>query len=659
MNRTSNHLIPLLLAFPGFLAVIIPSFALSEARLRIVFTHDLHSTLSPVTLVAADGQRAQSGGYARLATALKRATAVNPDGTLIVDAGDFTMGTLCSMLFLSESPELHLMGAMGYDVITLGNHDFDFDFDGLGQYLANARAKGGRLPEVVVSNLDLSAPTPSNESLRKAFEEFGVSRLTVITRKGVRIGVFGIMGENAASDALIPGCASFGDAIETARQMVRVLRDSAKADLVLCLSHMGTSEGDSTGGDVRLAHSVPGIDVIVSGHTHRSLSNPLRVGSTTIVAAGSRGSHLGILDLQLVAPSHFAVEHYELMPIDSTLPADTTIGGEISDDEVLIDRQLSLRYGLTQHQVIAVSGFDFAPVEYGHEGLGETGLGDLIADAYRYAATKAGRLDEPPVDAVVVPMGLVRGSLVRGPITVADIFHVLSLGVGPDKAPGYPLISFYVTGGDLLNTLEIETTLAPLREDVHLQVSGVRFRYNPHRLPMNRVTDAEIIDSAGHGHPIVDQKLYHVCICLYSGIKITDISSMSHGIISIQPRREDGTLITDLNETLVDADSSISGTQELKAWMALLRYLQSFGTPGSFSPPVIPERYRTPAGRFVAEASWNPVDLVRKPNRVTFVTAIVALILLCCMIWICRKIIRHRSRQRAKETWLGESAGNG
>jgi 5'-nucleotidase / UDP-sugar diphosphatase len=644
MNRSPNHHIPLLLVFTAIAVLMMPPQASAETRIRILFTHDLHSTLDPVTVVNADGQRAQSGGYARLATALKRAASVNPHGTVVVDGGDFTMGTLCSTLFFTESPEIRLMGMMGFDVITLGNHDFDFNFDGLARYLVNARTKGGPLPEVVVSNLDISAPERANEFLRKSFESYGVQRFTLVERNGVRVGVFGLMGANAASDVLIPGGASFEDPIETARAIVQKLRDSSKADLVICLSHMGTSEGDSVGGDFKLARAVPGIDVIVSGHTHRTLTHLLMANRTAIVASGSCGAYLGILDIQCYSPAQSRVEHYDLMPIDSTLPADTAVSRAVRTYDDSIDRELSVRYGLIQNQVIAESGFDFEPVGYGYERRGETGLGDLIADAYRYAASKASRPDEPPIDAVVVPMGLVRGSFLRGQITVADVFHVLSLGLGPDNQSGYPLIAFYVTGRDLINTLEIETTLSSIKEDVHLQVSGVRFRYNPHRVPMNRVTEADIIDSAGNLHPIADEKLYRACICLYSGIKIADISSMSHGIISIQPRRSDGSPISDLHEALIDMDSSKAGTQELKAWMALLQYLRSFGTPQGTCPPIIPERYHSPAGRFAAEASWNPIDLLRKPNRITIVAAVLAFVLICCMIWIVRKILQWRGR---------------
>jgi 5'-nucleotidase / UDP-sugar diphosphatase len=631
-----------------FLAILLAmaSQTTSQTSLRILFTHDLHSTLDPAAVRSDDGRIVTSGGYARLATALKQAVSANPDGTVIVDAGDLTMGTLTSMLYTTESPELLLMGKMGYDVVTLGNHDFDFGFEGLARYLTNACSRGTRLPGIVVANLEVDSSARSNVPLKDAFNMYGVRQFTILERKGLRIGIFGVLGANAANDIMIPGGAGFSDAVETARRLVKTLRDSAKVDAVICLSHTGTTAGKETEGDYRFARSVSGIDVIVSGHTHRVLRHPIIADGTVIVSAGSRSAYLGVLDVRLGPRAPVDVEHYEVIPIDSTVAPDSAVAGEIKSFDDQIDRQLSLGHGLSQHQLVATSDFDFEPIEYGYHHPGEMALGDLVADAYRYTATKAGRPGDLPIDAVIVPIGLIRGSILRGPITVADIFHVLSLGFGPDGQPGYPLITFYVTGDDLLNTFEIEATLSSLNDDIHLQVSGVRFQYNPYRVPLNRVTTAEVMDSSGAFRPIEADGLYHICVCLYSGMKIADVTAMSHGFLSIRPRRRDGTLITDLHEALVDVDSVSPGTQELKAWIALLRYLQSFPIARESGLPEMPERYRLPEGRLTSEASLNPIDLLRKPNRVTVIALSLSLGALVVVLWSLGRIVVWRRNRR-------------
>jgi len=538
------------------------------------------------------------------------------------------------------------MGMMGYDVVTPGNHDFDFHLDGLARYLYNAHDKSSpHLPVVVTSNLDLSARSPAVDSLSRSFNTYGVRDVAVFERRGIRVGVFGVMGIDAADDSPFMDGASFEQYTAAAQRCVQKLRDSARADIVLCLSHSGTSGDTAEGEDVDLARKVPGIDIIVSGHTHRTLTQPLRIGNTVICSAGAFGAYLGILDVEVSPPQRPHVENYALVPIDSTLPGDSSIAGRIEEFAALVDRNYLAPSGLTRDQVVAESGFDFESVDYAYAHPGEIGLGDLVADAYRFAVTQAEGPAARPIDAVIVPIGMIRSSFLRGPLTVGDVFQVLSLGLGPDKHPGYPLITVYITGADLLKTLEIETTLASLKEDAHLQIAGIRFRYNPNRIPLNRVTDAELIDPTGQAHVIDDNRLYRVCICLYSGIMLTSVSSLSHDLITIKLRRSDGTVIPDWSETIVDADAMQPGVQELKAWVALMQYLRSFPPEDHGTLPCIPPRYRIPAGRFIADASLNPIELLRNPNRFTIAAAALGLLLLLSLLWVILSLatrFRHR-----------------
>ena len=595
--------------------------ALTQTRIRILFTHDLHSSLLPSRIVTPDGAVAESGGFARLATAIHRASSADPAGVILVDAGDFTMGTLYHTLFLTTSPELQLMGDMGYDVGTFGNHDFDFHLDGLARYLHNARATGKRLPLMVLANLDLQERNGAVDSLAAAFKEYGVQPFTVLERHGVRIGVFGVMGKDADDDSPFIGPATFDDHILSAMHTVERLRDSARADVILCLSHAGTVESDPESEDYQLARRVPAIDVVISGHTHRVLREPLIVGSTVIASAGSFGSHLGIIDLQCSPGRRPLLEHYELVPISSSLPGDTAIARAIDQYTSLVDRQFLAPLGLRSTQIIAESAFDFPTLDEAYQHPGENGLGDMIADAYRYAVARAEGPGAHPPDVVLVPIGMIRGSFHHGPITVADIFQVLSLGLGPDMEPGYPLVTTFLTGADLLQALEIETTVTSLKEDAHLQVAGIQFRYNPYRVPFNRITDAEIVDTNGHAHPIEMNRLYRVCVCLYSGIMMANVQSLSHGLFAVQPRRSDGSPQSGWKESTVDANPSVPGTQELKSWIALMQYLRTFPPREPGGVPEIPDRYRTPAHRITARASLNPADLVRNPNRFTVVFA--------------------------------------
>ena len=116
----------------------LPSSALTaadtnpEKELMILFTHDLHSYFLPHRILTEEGKQIQQGGYARLAYLIDEQKRLNQNKTILVDAGDFSMGTLFHTSFMTEASELRLMGKMGYDVITFGNHDFDFHPAGIG-----------------------------------------------------------------------------------------------------------------------------------------------------------------------------------------------------------------------------------------------------------------------------------------------------------------------------------------------------------------------------------------------------------------------------------------------------------------------------------------------------------------------------------------------
>ena len=247
-------------------------------------------------MAAPGGLPIERGGYAKLLTLIRETRSRAVDRTLVVDAGDFSMGTLFHTAFMTEAAELRLMAAMGYDAMTLGNHDFDFHPKGLAQTLRAARAAEKQLPVMVASNVVFSPDGKGDTELREAFTEYPVTPYAVLERRGIRIGLFGILGKDAQTDTPFAKPVTFADHVETSKKMVALLRDKEKVDLVVCLSHTGTSPVKKHSEDENLAREVPGIDVIISGHTHTVLPKPIMIGKTVIVAAGSYGAYLGRLD---------------------------------------------------------------------------------------------------------------------------------------------------------------------------------------------------------------------------------------------------------------------------------------------------------------------------------------------------------------------------
>jgi len=587
----------------------------------------------------------QLGGFARLSTAIQREKSGNPGGTLVCDGGDFSMGTLFHTLFTREAVELRLMGMMGYDVGTLGNHEFDFALDGLAQSLEAARSSGDPTIPLVQSNLDLPSGHPDSDRLRAEFDAYGVRPYRVFERAGVRIGVFGLMGQDAAGDSPFMGTASFQEMLPAAERMVAHLRENERVELVVCLSHAGTTKDYARSEDEHLARDVPGIDVIVSAHRHTSRWQPLMVGSTAIVSAGAYCASLGVLELRLSGRGEKEVTGYRLIAIDSTIAEDVRIAERVQGFVRTIDSMVLRGLGMSFHEVIAYSPFAFETVQYGYTHPGELGLGNLITDAYRAAVRNAEGGKGRPVDVVIQPLGMIRSSFDKGRITCNDVFQVVSLGRGPDGLPGYPLITPYVTGEDLRSILEIDPTLASIKTEAHLQFSGVRFSYNPYRLPLNRVADAVLVDGSGNERPIVADSLYRLCVNLYAGIRMADITDLSHGLLQVQPRRADGTPLLNLEEATVDADPDAAGIQEIKEWVALARYLRSFPTDSLTGLPTIPQAYNGRSGRFVAVPAYDPVSLLRSPNKYTFTLGGVIIAFLG-LAWLLVRVRRSRKTAR-------------
>lgn len=615
--------------------------------LKVLFTHDLHSHFLPDRIPRPGGGHETQGGYARLAHRIEQERAKAPERTLLVDGGDIAMGTLFHTDFREEASELRLMGKMGYDAATLGNHDYEFLPAGLAAMLRSARARGERLPVLVASNVVFTADNPWDAPLKAAFREFPVLEYTVLERNGLRIGLFGLMGHDAAEDCPYSVPVTFANITERSRAVVDVLRNREKVDLILLLSHVGTHPVKSRSEDEILAREVPGIDVIISGHTHTVLPEPILVGKTIIVSAGCFGAYLGALDLDWSRDEGARVAAYRLEKISSDLPEDPGIAGEIEKYKGILNRRYLAATGNSYDEVIAESSFDFPSSAYGRTKLAETGLGNLIADAYRFAVRRAEGKDYRHVHIAVTFDGIIRDTFLAGKIAVADVFKILALGLGMDDRAGYPLLALYLNGAEVRSLLEVQTSIAPMKHDAQFQVSGLRFTYNPCRVPFDRILSVDAQEEDGTYHPLVADKIYRICVNAYAAKMLGFVRKASHGLIRFAPKDAGGNPVVDWNTVRIDDEALTAGTQELKEWVALARYLSSFPDRNGNGIPDIPESYRSPEGRSSAQPSWNPVNLLRGAGWITWCVLSVAVIVLILLALFLRWMIRL-TRRRAR-----------
>lgn len=655
MNH-KNRLASLCLAAVFLLSGIIP-FAAEAApapsytgkQMDVLFLHDTHSHLESFVTMH-DGNTATVGGFPQIKTLINEAKSNNPD-TLVVDAGDFSMGTLVQTIFASESAELRMLGELECEVTTLGNHEFDYRSQGLAGSLYAAAESGDPVPAMVLCNIDWAAMeaeglTEEQKILKDAFDAYGMTDYTVITKGDVKIAVLGIFGEDSLSCA--PTCVlKFRDASEAAAETVADIKANEDVDFILCVSHSGTNPDERKSEDEILAKNVPEIDLIISGHTHTTLEQPIRHGDTYIVSCGEYGKNLGSLSMRQRTDGRWEMASYALMPITPAIAADTSTQERIDEFLESVDIDYLSRFGYTSSQVLAQNDIVFATSDDLHSIHTEHNLGNLLSDALMYAVLKEDTGDSNPVAVTIVPSGCVRDTFTRGDITVADVFNAYSLGIGLDGVPGYPLISIYLTGAELKTGVEIDASLTDIMPAARMYMTGVEFSFNPHRLILNKVTDVCLTDDAGSRVEIEDDKLYRVVCDLYSGQMLGAVNSISMGILSVQPKFADGTPIENIEDAIITTGQG----EELKAWVAIADYIDSFDDTDGDGISNVPSYYSELHGRKVVEDSRNIIDLIKNPNKyaviIVLVVIVVLTILILLVVWII-KLIRKICRKKAK-----------
>lgn len=629
----------ILILFVLLMVLTPPSFS-AEEGLTILFTHDLHDNLYPFKVLE-DGQAKGVGGYAYLYSAIKKERSKDSE-LLLVDAGDFSMGTLFQTIFASHSPGLRMLGRMGFDATTFGNHEFDFRTEGLAKSLISARDSKDPLPEILASNVAFPVDENGNmheevKLLKDAMEYYGVKEYTIVEKKGVKIGIFGLMGKEA--DSYAPSAlVDFTDQIERAKEMVDLLKKEG-ADLIVCLSHSGTSEKKKESEDEILAKEVPEIDVIISGHTHTTLKEPIVVGNTIIGSVGSKGVNLGKIKLSKEANGRWSLNSYELIPIDGTLREDEATRQYIDAFREIVQDNYLNRFNLDFDDILAYSSFDFPPDSELGERHDESTLGNLISDAFVYTVKDIEGEAYEPIRAAVVPMGTIRASFVKGYITVSDVFNVSSLGIGPDKVSGYPLISAYLTGKELKAVAEVDASITPIMDVAQLYISGLNYTFNPNRLIFNKVTDIYLVGEDESREEIKDDELYRIVAGLYSAQMLSVVGDKSFGLLSIVPKDKDGNPIENFDDHVITADG-----HEVKEWWALAYYLKSFERKDGI--PQVPDYYSQPQGRKIVDNSKNIITLLKNPNRIALVLYGIILVLIAAIVFIIRAIRRKRRRRR-------------
>lgn len=393
------------------------------------------------------------GGAARLATLVNRIREENRRlgrHTLFLVAGDLFLGSSLSALFKGEA-ELKFLNRLRPDAMTLGNHEFDF-----GMGVLQERVQEAMFPVV-------------NANTYKGRERLFPPVIFKDMGGRLRVAILGLITPDTAQLAhpgKIAGI-TFSDPVAEGNNLASEIR--RKSDIFVALTHTGVEI------DKKLAQDVPGLDVIIGGHDHIAMPEPLVVNGVLICQAQFRGLFLGRLDLRIDGKKVVKVGG-GLIPVTEELPEDKEIKEMVASFRTKLDQKLKEVVGRTGVPLVG---------EAEKIRKMETNLGNLVADLMRTATH---------TEIALVNGGSIRGSLEKGPITLEDVWRVLPYDT--------QLAQVELTGSQIAEVLNHSISLGPGLTGGFLQVSGVSFTIGKSGLEDIRV----------QGKPLQRERYYSIAI---------------------------------------------------------------------------------------------------------------------------------------------------
>jgi len=447
--------------------------------ITILHTNDVHGRIEPFKY---EDKKGLIGGMARRAALIKALEGSN-ENVVTVDAGDFAQGSLFFNIF-SGIPDVKLMHAAGYDIATLGNHEFD-----KGLKVTKEIVKQSEFP-FVCANIRFTGDKELQEMIKP---------YVIKDYNEVKVAFIGLISEQLKILANKLDDVEILDSVKTGREIAEKI--NSEVDLIVVISHMGEDD------DIELAKAVPEIDVIIGGHSHTFIEQPRiyneKQDKTLVLQGGEFGVYLGRLDIS-VKDKEIQSYYYSFIPVDEQITADVDIQKKVKILAKEIEKYKHKKIGKL---VVAIGDED--------KNIRKTLMkkGSLVTEAIKYRF--------PEVDVVLQNSGGIRLNRQIGPgdITLADILEL------------YPFENTIVTlelkGSDLKSVLETSSRRYPRSSGGFLQSLGLEYTINtdkPHQVlsengleiitPGNRVSDIKINEA-----PLESDKYYIIAVndYMYNG----------------------------------------------------------------------------------------------------------------------------------------------
>lgn len=388
-----------------------------QVRLFLVHTNDIHGHLEASTGAV------ESGGFVRAATIIGTLKAAFPDRVVVLDGGDFALGTPTSGLFFGL-PTAEAMACVGYDAVAIGNHEFDWGQPAMRRLLEAS-----------------NAPTLCANLLQESDGSHPFPPFTVVEKSGVRLGIVGLVAPDTATRT--PAAHTRGWKFLAAEPAARQALDSLpEVDAVLALTHLGED------GDRALARATPELDLIVGGHSHTALQQPVVENGVPIVQAGCYSKFVGVMEVEVDTEADtLRVLSSRLVPVDLSIAPHPQVGaiveGYVAQVRPILDRTV----GQVSAEVFNKPGVNTV----------DRSLGNLIADMLRA---------EAGTDFAFYNRGGVRGSMPAGFLSVRTLHEMFPFDDN--------VVVLRASGSELKAIVE-----EGARTQAQLSVSGMRVALDP------------------------------------------------------------------------------------------------------------------------------------------------------------------------------------
>ena len=515
----------LLIAFSFLLAC---SVAQSSDTLTIVHFNDTHSNLSPGG-PRDENLKAHWGGIARMATFIGMAKLENPEA-IVLHAGDFSIGDFFYNAFFGV-PELSMYSAMGLDALTLGNHEFDLT------------------PHTLLTVLDSSGLSYPLLSANMVVLDTSLGRLnnhikpyTVKQVGDYKVGIFGLTTPeaNLLSQPLPYVFIDTALAVR-AVTIITELKTTEQCDFVILLSHLGLHY------DKIIAENIPGIDVIVGGHDHFRLDQPVKVSNpfgkeVPIVQAEAQFKYGGKLDLYIDNDTISGMK-YNLTKLDENIPEEPNIKSYVD----LLIGVIEANFGPVYSEPIGRLKNDHDLTESVTKDSANlfTEVGNIVSRAFQW---KTG------TEIAIEVGGSTAQPLYKGEVVGSDVYRAISYGFNTDNYHGFRLCTFKTTGANLFMGIEMGLAQLDVIDDYLVQSVGLQYTYDMSKPPYSRCTGATV-----NGEPIDPERLYSVTsneflakMMQTLGMPLVDLNIMS-GVSEYQ-------VVVDY---ITDVDDKETGIQKL------------------------------------------------------------------------------------------------